>query len=82
MNNPKIKEEYNIEEEEEDNREENNESMFKNLIKYDYLMISDEEYSLDDIKEIIDFAIKTNTYDKLPDYIIYIAEKLSLNQKK
>ena len=82
MNNPKIKEEYNREEEEEDNREENNESMFKNLIKYDYLMISDEEYSLDDIKEIIDFAIKTNTYDKLPDYIIYIAEKLSLNQKK
>ena len=51
-------------------------------MKYDSLMISDEDYTLNDIKEMIDFAIKTDTYNDLPKLFKYIAEKLGLQEKK
>jgi len=62
--------------------DENYETLFNNLMKYDSLMISDEDYTLNDIKEMIDYAKKTDTYNDLPQLFKYISKRLYLQEKK
>jgi hypothetical protein len=54
----------------------------ENLKKEGIIMISDEEYTIDDIKDIIDHAKETKSYETLPKFIKELDKELQLKDSK